>query len=173
MRHEVARNLTFQISTHAPAWDATRRVGILPPAGTFQLTHPRGVRLIEQQIDVVSIRFQLTHPMRDTTVHSLLYSLGHEFQVPPPHAMYDANNNVVSPPPLYGTTRDKAESASTLFQLTHPHGVRLVQPIIAMISIPTPRVGCDYLSLKRQQSRFAFQLTHPRGVRQYRPQLPS
>ena len=77
--------------------------------------------------------------------------------------------------PTRGATPSRAaEAAPTMFQSTHPRGVRLLPTPTAIDKgsgfNPRTHEGCDNILTKLTFQIKKFQSTHPRGVRQHKSQ---
>ena len=66
-------------------------------------------------------------------------------------------------------------SFCSLFQSTHPHGVRLIAEAdkrkSELVSIHAPTWGATFCIIQSSNSLFLFQSTHPHGVRPANPQF--
>ncbi len=132
----------FKISIHAPTRGATtapdfRDSRLL----AFQSTHPHGVRLYKilalLQLSPISIHA----PTRGATII-----------LPPPHS----RGRISIHAPTRGATYHQVAALARMdvFQSTHPHGVRQINPIMSTglsdISIHAPTRGATMISVTRR-----------------------
>ena len=142
----------------------------------FQSTHPHGVRLLYSPILFVPPCFNpRTHTGCDFAA----------FRLPPNGKSFNPRTHtgcdgafchflMFSPyvsihAPTRGATHIYKMSIETLkFQSTHPHGVRLNQPLHkwGFCSFnPRTHTGCDFAQWHKVHFCMLFQSTHPHGVR--------
>ena len=122
----------------------------------FQSTHPSGVRLIlGGLLQQSGINFNPRTPVGcdDST-----------FQCSGPTGDFNPRTPVGCDKPMTSRT-----PRPTLFQSTHPSGVRpcTISPDTARVTYFNPRtpVGCDYNAILPSIVVMSFQSTHPSGVR--------
>ena len=119
MRHllRVPGRHLGQVSIHAPTRGATATFfPTVVSVGSFQSTHPHGVRLSEKMIMLFMARFQSTHP--HGVRHwpgSPIFSCQSRFN-PRTHTGCDSISTTLL-------------LTSALFQSTHPHGVRRLRTV--------------------------------------------
>ena len=123
------------VSIHAPARGATRRITTLKTTQQFQSTHPHGVRHKFTHFITASGRFQSTHP------HGVRQNSASGF---PGYSCFNPRTRTGCD--VYGSACPKCSAG---FQSTHPHGVR---PFIDWFFTPftgfnpRTRTGCDVYS---------------------------
>ena len=122
----------MRVSIHAPVWGATEAMPLIDAKYMFQSTHPCGVRLCFAPNALAVSRFN---------PRTRVGCDGHEF------GDLFLSNEVSIHAPVWGATRgDDPVSHRSMFQSTHPCGVRpksvsLVKPCRGFN--PRTRVGCD------------------------------
>ncbi len=133
-----------KVSTHAPARGATSPIFQALAPVRFQLTHPHGVR--QSCIGDRSRKHVSTHaPARGATT-------GDQVVTP--------SSAVSTHAPARGATHITHSFRTPMqFQLTHPHGVRLIAP--RNKAVPErfnsrTRTGCDIRKFTRRAKMFCF-----------------
>ena len=143
------------ISIHAPAWGATPiSVGCLKGAGSFQSTHPRGVRPGVITMGYAFFMISIHAPAWGATKTEVREARTWRISIHAPawgatsacvYAFFSVGISIHAP--AWGATFQRRGFTSTTgFQSTHPRGVRL------------PPVYTHFF-------QWVFQSTHPRGVR--------
>ena len=155
-RHFVlcAFRLPSLISTHTPAWGATRCWCDADDAGLFQLTRPRGARPIQSQKILANIDFN-SHARVGRDVR----------QVPTQATVQHFNSHA-------RVGRDINKKCPSVcqhrFQLTRPRGARhfvlCAFRLPSLISTHTPAWGATRCWCDADDAGL-FQLTRPRGAR--------
>ena len=142
----------------------------------FQSTHPHGVRryafmttLTYNNVSIHAPARGATH-IRNANSHTRLVSIHAPARGATPKAQYGDVATVFQSTHPHGVrhSSDLINSDAFKFQSTHPHGVRLtlLEPQRVTDSFnPRTRTGCDRLMPGRAMRIALFQSTHPHGVR--------
>ena len=144
----------YRVSTHAPARGATIanwRIGLAP---LFQLTHPRGVRLISTEYSGNKISFNSRTREGCDAICPICAPCCAKFQLTHPRGVRPILRRSIP--------------VSFEFQLTHPRGVRRAFCCLrwywCYVSTHAPARGATQIA-GIKKGLLLFQLTHPRGVR--------
>ena len=173
-----AKRSSLLVSIHAPAWGATWstslnwivwRVSIHAPAWGATVAAEQAEQ--DQQVSIHAPAWGATR--RASWSSKVVTGFNPRTRVgcdPMSYIIVNAHNTVSIHAPAWGATSRLVVAVSwSMFQSTHPRGVRRYRPGAARHDPgrfnPRTRVGCDLQGAVARHAQEVFQSTHPRGVR--------
>ena len=175
--HHDKNFLIFSISIHAPTWGATLQNMIIIHLGTFQSTHPRGVRRVgvvrHEPFDDISIHAPTWGATGGGHIHVKL--LGISIHAPTWGATSKTYRqcrllSISIHAPTWGATHRRMAQRhfrTDFNPRTHVgcDGLTTTPTLSTSDFNPRTHVGCDGSPPRSWRPSSRFQSTHPRGVR--------